>query len=254
MALGAALASGSCELLLLLKAVTVAVWAPDLVMPSPTLPGVSGLLCTFVAITTSLCSSLVTGLAIRWLIHRRGLPAPSKADEETAGSEATRPLLAASWEAPENNKRIGAGGKDAVEGEQKPLQPGTVLELVRMTVPDMPVLLFAFLFGVAAALMAACVPYFTGLIIDYASIDPDRCALVDHCAWRVHVIFANHKLQARTHAFASSPAIAILVCGRCTAQVYHYRIPCLSAEVDTTAGLSGLSRLPHTHAYPDACV
>ncbi|WIA09667.1 hypothetical protein OEZ85_009053 [Tetradesmus obliquus] len=174
MALGAALASGSCELLLLLKAVAVAVWAPDMVMPSPSLPGISGLLCTFVALTTSLCSSLVTGLVLRWLIYNRGRPAASKADEESAGAEVTRPLLAASWELPENNKRIGAAGKDAEEAEQKPLQPGTVLELVRMTVPDMPVLLFAFLFGVAAALMAACVPYFTGLIIDYASIDPDR--------------------------------------------------------------------------------
>lgn len=174
MALGAALAIGSCELLLLLKAVAVAVWAPDMVMPSPSLPGISGLLCTFVALTTSLCSSLVTGLVLRWLIYNRGRPAASKADEESAGAEITRPLLAASWELPENNKRIGAAGKDAEEPEQKPLQPGTVLELVRMTVPDMPVLLFAFLFGVAAALMAACVPYFTGLIIDYASIDPDR--------------------------------------------------------------------------------
>eukprot|EP00882_Tetradesmus_deserticola_P018660 GHRQ01020040.1.p1 GENE.GHRQ01020040.1~~GHRQ01020040.1.p1 ORF type:complete len:315 (+),score=82.18 GHRQ01020040.1:260-1204(+) len=179
MALGAALASGSCELLLLLKAVAVAVWAPDMVMPSPSLPGVAGLLCTFVAITTSLCSSLVTGLVIRWLIHRRGMPAASKADEESAGGEAARPLLASSWEAPENNKRIGQSGKDAQEAEQKPLQPGTVLELMRMTVPDMPVLLFAFVFGVAAALMAACVPYFTGLIIDYASIDPDRCGRVE---------------------------------------------------------------------------
>jgi ATP-binding cassette subfamily B (MDR/TAP) protein 9 len=179
MALGAAVASGSCELLLLLKAVAVAVWAPDMVMPSPSLPGVSGLLCTFVAITTSMCSSLVTGLVIRWLIHRRGAPAASKADVESSGSEVTRPLLAASWEVPENNKRVGQSDKSSEDAEQKALQPGTVLELMRMTVPDMPVLLFAFLFGVAAALMSACVPYFTGLIIDYASIDPDRYVLTE---------------------------------------------------------------------------
>lgn len=53
--------SSTSELLLLAKAVAVAVWAPDMVLPSPTLPGVSGLLCSFVAIVTSLCSSLVTG-------------------------------------------------------------------------------------------------------------------------------------------------------------------------------------------------
>lgn len=50
------------ELLLLGKAVAVAVWAPDMVLPSPTAPGEAGLLCLFVAITTSLCSSLVTGM------------------------------------------------------------------------------------------------------------------------------------------------------------------------------------------------
>jgi len=57
----AAVVSSTSELLLLAKAVAVAVWAPDMVLPSPTLPGVSGLLCSFVAIVTSLCSSLVTG-------------------------------------------------------------------------------------------------------------------------------------------------------------------------------------------------
>jgi hypothetical protein len=49
------------ELLLLGKAVAVAVWAPDMVLPSPTAPGVSGLLCSYIAIVTSVCSSLVTG-------------------------------------------------------------------------------------------------------------------------------------------------------------------------------------------------
>lgn len=57
----AAVLSSSMELLLLGKAVAVAVWAPDMVLPSPTAPGVAGLLCSFVAIVTSVCSSLVTG-------------------------------------------------------------------------------------------------------------------------------------------------------------------------------------------------
>lgn len=242
------------ELLLLSKAVAVAVWAPDMVLPSPTLPGVSGLLCSYVAITTSLCSSLVTGLCMfqdrcrcvyvctsswsvggvpeavcataitiwcnlvcvnqltlpcfsaaatqllhpdppdpvlvcasgmlmRWLMTQRGLnPPSSKADEE-------QPLLPSSWEDPENNKdphkpgsssTAGAGGAGASSGSSAGssdgpvIQQGTVLELLRLSVPDTPLLLVAFVFGSAAALMSACVPYFTGLIIDFASIDPDR--------------------------------------------------------------------------------
>lgn len=176
MAMGAAVCSAMCELLLLIKAVAVAVWAPDQVLPSPTAPGMSGLLCSYVSIVTSLCSSLVTGMIIRWLIQNKGRLGPSKADEESGG-DATQPLLAASWERPENNKQIGKGtaGKEAADEDgQAAVHPATVLELVRLSVPDTPVLVVAFVFGAAAALMAACVPYFTGLIIDYASIDPDR--------------------------------------------------------------------------------
>ena len=117
---------------------------------------------------------------MRWLISQRGLqpPAASKVDEE-------QPLLSASWEHPTNNKALhaskagtgyGSGGGGSSDGapEGATLQPSTVAELLRLSVPDTPLLLVAFVFGTAAALMSACVPYFTGQIIDYASIDPDR--------------------------------------------------------------------------------
>jgi hypothetical protein len=58
----AAVVSSCSELLLMAKAIAVAVLAPDQVLPSPSAPGVSGLLCSYVAITTSLCSSLITGV------------------------------------------------------------------------------------------------------------------------------------------------------------------------------------------------
>lgn len=172
MALGAALASGFTETLLLCKAVMVAVYAPDQVLPSPAHPGVAGLMCTYISLTTSLCSSLVTGMLIRYLIMNKGKPAGKTADEET-GQDVSQPLLTTSWERPENNKRIGED-KSSTEDQRQEIQPGTVLELVKLSTPDTPVLLIAFVFGAAAALMAACVPYYTGLIIDYASIDPDR--------------------------------------------------------------------------------
>jgi hypothetical protein len=121
-------------------------------------------------------------MLIRWLMQQRGTSPPSS---KQLDEEAAQPLLPASWERPENNKPrsktadgSGGGGSsscgDSVSDDGPVLQQGTVVELLRLSVPDTPVLLAAFVFGSAAALMAACVPYFTGLIIDYASIDPDR--------------------------------------------------------------------------------
>jgi hypothetical protein len=117
-------------------------------------------------------------MLMRWLMTQRGTSSPpsSKQPDEESG----QPLLSASWEYPENNKtpsgKDSAGSSSSSSGssEGPVVQQATVLELMRLSVPDTPVLLVAFVFGSAAALMSACVPYFTGLIIDYASIDPDR--------------------------------------------------------------------------------
>lgn len=189
-ALAAAVVSGFSELLLLMKAVAVAVGAPDQVLPDPALPGVSGLLCSFVSIVTSLCSSLVTGMLLRWLITEKGRSVGKKADEETgtAGSSADssvrQPLLSpgtSSWDLPQNDKVVGSSADEDEAGSSA--QHSTVLELLKLSVADTPLLIGAFTFGVGAALMAACVPYFTGLIIDYASIDPDRWAWARWLGW-----------------------------------------------------------------------
>lgn len=118
---------------------------------------------------------------MRWLMTQRGRSPPSskQTDEE-------QPLLPASWECPENNKppyKEGGDSSSGAGGGTQGVQQSTVLELLRLSVPDTPVLLVAFVFGSAAALMSACVPYFTGLIIDYASIDPDRCVHAWVHAW-----------------------------------------------------------------------
>ncbi len=47
-------------------------------------------------------------------------------------------------------------------------------ELLRLSAPDTPLLLCGFSAGLVAALGAALIPYLTGQIIDYASIDPDK--------------------------------------------------------------------------------
>ncbi|KAF8073219.1 Abcb9 [Scenedesmus sp. PABB004] len=179
-AFGAALASGVCELLLLAKAVAVAVWAPDALLPPRGQPGVAGLLPSYGAIVASLLCSLGSGLALRGAIAARGAPPRCGKGDEEAG-DAAAPLLArsrgaASWEVPQNNKALRGDGGDGDDGDDAspPVQPATVLELVRLSLPDAPLLVVAFLAGTAAALAAACVPYYTGQIIDYASIDPDR--------------------------------------------------------------------------------
>lgn len=112
-------------------------------------------------------------MLMRWLMTQRGLNTPSSKDI----TDEEQPLLPASWERPENNKppyKDDSDGNSSDGGGVPVVQQSTVLELMRLSVPDTPVLLVAFVFGSAAALMSACVPYFTGLIIDYASIDPDR--------------------------------------------------------------------------------
>jgi hypothetical protein len=121
--------------------------------------------------------SLIAGMLMRWLMTQRGTSSPSSSKQPD--EESGQPLLSASWEYPENNKASGKDGSgssssSSSSSEGPVVQQATVLELMRLSVPDTPVLLVAFVFGSAAALMAACVPYFTGLIIDYASIDPDR--------------------------------------------------------------------------------
>lgn len=116
-------------------------------------------------------------MLLRWLITQRGLQLPAEAAGSKVDEE--QPLLSNSWEHPSNNKQLHAtagstDGSSGSGGDGPVVQQATVVELLRLSVPDTPLLLVAFLFGSAAALMSACVPFFTGQIIDYASIDPDR--------------------------------------------------------------------------------
>lgn len=50
----------------------------------------------------------------------------------------------------------------------------TLSQLLLLSVPDFHINLIAFLCGSIAALALALVPYYTGLVIDYASIEPDQ--------------------------------------------------------------------------------
>lgn len=187
------------DVLLLSKAVLVAIGAPDQPLPAH---GSPGLIFMYTAICTPLLCSLAGGALTRWLITRRGRGKTGgglrrglghrKAMDGDEEAGTTTPLLSSSaalpgggsWEDAVNNKQLEQGGDDGddgvfntaqLDGEDRGIQPATVFELVRLSAPDTPLLLAAFVCGSAAALAAACVPYYTGMIIDYASIDPDRC-------------------------------------------------------------------------------
>lgn len=165
------------------------------------------------------------GMLIRWLMTQRGL---STSSSKAADEEAGQPLLSASWEHPQNNKpphRTDSDISTTSSSEGPVIRQSTVLELTRLSMPDTHVLLVAFVFGSAAALMSACVPYFTGLIIDYASIDPDRCALIQ-AATKLAPLSASGlwwhmKCACNTpkHAFAQrtvSPTIKVCAVQRST--------------------------------------
>ncbi|KAK9845905.1 hypothetical protein WJX81_005691 [Elliptochloris bilobata] len=146
-----ALTSG-CQLLLLAKAVTVAVAGHEWPWPTPEHLGAVGLVYLYAAIVCSLASLSVL---------RHSAEALIKGWEEhsvTSRAEVTEPLLE-------------KGAADA--GQEGADRRGTITLLLHYSSYDLPLLLLAFSAGAVAALGQALIPFYTGRIIDYASIDPD---------------------------------------------------------------------------------
>ncbi|GAB4821914.1 hypothetical protein N2152v2_008960 [Parachlorella kessleri] len=151
---------GAClvfQLLLLAKAVVVATLGMDLLLPSTEHCGCSGLLCMYAAILVALTASFVENAAAQRMISNW----KRRLDRVREGSAAAEPLLA------------GAVGKKEQDGEEEGDHNATIMALVKLSAPDTPILLLAFTAGAAAALGQALIPYYTGQIIDYASIDPN---------------------------------------------------------------------------------
>lgn len=211
--LGLRVASGAAALLLLGKAVAVAILAPDGLAPPPLPVGAVGLACMFAAVAAAFVGSGVTGLLARrvvlgWEEEGKGAGAEAAAaaaerkravgvGDEEAGLAV--PLLGSSSGGGGDSSSGGGGGDSsssgggtarAADGKQQlqskqrgaaggssggaKRKKGTVGELLLLSVPDAPILLAAFAAGAGAALMAGLVPYYTGLIVDFASIDPSR--------------------------------------------------------------------------------
>ncbi|PRW60050.1 ATP-binding cassette sub-family B member 9 [Chlorella sorokiniana] len=146
------------ELLLLAKAVTVAVLGQEqLLPPPPECEGVAcgrvGLLCLYTSIVAGLLASFAENWLGRRLVADRRKRHEAAEEAAAAASGVRQPLL--------------SKGKAKKEAES-----ATIPELVRLSLPDSHILFLAFTAGAAAALGQALIPYYTGKIIDYASIDP----------------------------------------------------------------------------------
>lgn len=165
------------QLLLLAKAVYVAILGSDHVFPTSKK---SGLAYIYGSLVTALLMSFIQTPSARAMITRWKRQAALRAPPSSNGSDEdiTAPLLGGSspgkvedghTPAPATSAAPGSGGD---HGEEK--RRATIGALLKLSAPDAPILLLAFTAGAAAALGQALVPYYTGRIIDYASIDPHR--------------------------------------------------------------------------------
>jgi len=231
MNLGADITCSLAACLLLAKSVCVAVSAPDAVLPRPLQPGNKpfvGLAYMFASILACLIATPCQYLSSVKLIGvwQQQLEAARAAarDSETA------PLLGST----EGQQEAASQGAPGFEGDagssSRPATsttPGTsntsnqtVRFLLRLSLPDVHIMMAAFSAGAVAALAAALIPYYSGLIIDYASIDPDRPKFVSTIIRLVvvaalcglftgirgglfTVVMANLKMRLRTRLFHS---------------------------------------------------
>eukprot|EP00798_Chlamydomonas_sp_ICE-L_P013698 gene13698-19590_t len=187
---------GLFQTFLILKSVGVAVSAPDEVWPTPpSLPG-EGFFIGLAFMYTTIILALFASFFECWLAKEvvRHSEAASKAasqasgesdslavpllgaiGDEESGSGSTAPAGTANANA--NAGDVGAGkAKDGKEGDedQTKFSRETLMQLLRMSSHEWPIIVVAFSAGGVAALAQALIPYWTGQVIDYASIEPDE--------------------------------------------------------------------------------
>ncbi|KAI8108318.1 hypothetical protein M9434_006345 [Picochlorum sp. BPE23] len=143
------------HILLLGKAVVVAILSDE--EPWPVDRYHSGLVCIYTGLVVAF---VVTQFQQHVCMRAIDSLAKKKAMEVRASS-LYQPLVADSEE-----------HKD--DGGEEEVRHATILGLLGFAAPDTLLLTVAFLAGSLAALGQALIPYYTGKIIDYASIDPDR--------------------------------------------------------------------------------
>ncbi|KAG2435284.1 hypothetical protein HXX76_007360 [Chlamydomonas incerta] len=105
--------------------------------------------------------------------------ASGSAAAAAAAGKGGKAVVAAGAGTGANGAGAGKGGAEApVDAKSRRAaakrKQRTLLELLRLSAVDGPLLMVAFSAGVVAALGSALLPYLTGQIIDFAAIEPDR--------------------------------------------------------------------------------
>ncbi|GAX81286.1 hypothetical protein CEUSTIGMA_g8718.t1 [Chlamydomonas eustigma] len=180
---------GTCitaQLLLLGKATVIAINAPDNLVPifmnaaSSGKPFV-GLVMMFSALFCCLLCSFLEGMTAVQSVRR--MQTLSKEAREANNEDVTAPLLPSYDQEekgkPHKEKAVKKGLSASAAGGNK--NNATISELLLLSRPDAVFNCIALTAGCVAALCTALVPYYTGLVIDFASIEPDRSKFVSTC-------------------------------------------------------------------------
>lgn len=161
------------QIALMAKAMAVAVLGDEVLVPRGYRH--SGLVWIYIAI----CGSIPAQVGLWWAAG--SFITGMQREPEAAGSSRTdssSPLLEKGLGS--GSSSTDAGGKPeqgaAAPAQESKVAPKVVRALLGMSAVDTPLILVAFAAGTVAALGQALIPYFTGRIIDYASIDPNRAA------------------------------------------------------------------------------
>ena len=166
------------ELCVLAKAIVVAILGKEVILPDPRNPQIAGLACIYSSIIGCLLCAFIESSSSRTLLRqwrREFRRNQRRAIGDT--DDMLRPLLSPA------DKAVQLGGEEEEDiddyDKRSTERKGTVKALLCLAAHDTPILIAAFTAGAIAALGQALIPYFTGRIIDYASIEPNRKLLVD---------------------------------------------------------------------------
>lgn len=161
--------TGFYRVLLLLKSVLVAVLSGDDVWPAADCH--SGTAVIYIGIVFSMIALEVQNrLCIEYL--------DAVVEKRRCVDDLTTELLIDQGDHGDANTPLDQDGE---------VRHATIMALLGFAAPDTLLLTFGFLFGSLAALGMALIPYYTGKVIDYASIDPDR-HLFTQTIWKLLLV------------------------------------------------------------------
>lgn len=181
------------QLLLLAKAVAVAILSKG--DPFPKDVDFPGLLYVYISLCTCLLTAFVQAPAARAMQKRwqsmraeRQHSINSSTVDGDVQTSLTQPLLAPASAG--NTDKSNGGPVEHHGSSASDSTQATIWALMCLSAPDSPILFLAFSAGALAALGQALIPYYTGRIIDFASIDPNPDAFKQTTVKLLCVAFA----------------------------------------------------------------